>query len=745
MNRKEDDFHKRILDTFRVEAEEHIAAITSGLIELEKIQEPQAQKETIEAVFREAHSLKGAARAVNRTEIETACQEVESIFASLKENKITLTPGLFDTLHRSVDTLIRIHSTPESQRTPIQPSTPPRPLEEIERAEVPQESRAEPVSPRISQTLIPKLTETVRIPTAKLDAIFLQAEELLSAKLAAGRRARELREMRMDLASWNKRWRRILPDLRGMAPSTQENGKEKSPRLDKISDFLQWNSDLVVSVQNKLDGAEKMLKQDLRFLDTVVDNLLEEVKKALMLPFSSLLEMFPKFVRDLSRDRDKDVELVIRGGEIEIDRRILEKMKDPLIHLVRNCIDHGIERKAERRHRGKSPRGALTIDISQTEGGRVEVLVSDDGAGIDIEAVRRVGLRTGIISPDGVEKWTEEDALSLIFSSGVSTSPIVTDLSGRGLGLAIVLDEVERLGGAVGVQSKPSHGTAFRIVLPVTLATSRGILVRVGEHLFVIPMANVERVMRIDKSDVRTVENRETIHHDGRAFSLVRLGSVLGLNMSEAGDKDKIHVILLSAGDKRIAFSVDRVENEQEVLVKGMGRQLLRVRNIAAATVLGTGKMVLVLNVLDLMKSAVKELPAVSVPPIKDNGGEEKRKSVLVVEDSITARTLLKNILEAAGYDVRTAVDGLEAFTTLRTEPFDAVVSDVDMPRMNGFDLTDRIRHDRSLSELPVILVTALESRKDRERGIDVGANAYIVKSSFDQSNLLEVIKRLIG
>ncbi len=748
MNKKEDDFQKRLLDTFKVEAEEHITAITSGLIELEKAREPQRQMEIIEAIFREAHSLKGAARAVNRTEIEAVCQEVENIFASLKRNRIDLTPELFDVAHRAVDTLVGFRSIPETEKAPAEPSAVTKLLEALEGkgkgTRVPQKPPAETTSPQIAQPLIPKLTETVRVSTAKLDAILLQAEELLSAKLAARQRAIELQEMTTAFASWKKKWIRILPDLRGIEQSIRGNGEKRNPRINKLFDYLQWNTEFVKSAQDRIEGVEKAAKQDQRFLDTMVDNLLEDIKKVLMLPFSSLLDMFPKFVRDLSRDRGKDGELVIRGGEIEIDRRILEEMKDPLIHLVRNCIDHGIERKEERQAKGKVPRGVVTMGISQKEGGNVEVLVSDDGSGIDIEAVRAAALKAGIISREDSGKLGEQEVLSLIFRSGVSTSPMITDLSGRGLGLAIVLEKVEKLGGVVGVESNTGRGTTFRIVLPVTLATSRGILVRVAEHLFIIPMTGIERVMRVDKGDVRTVENRETIHHDGQAVSLVRLGSVLGLNTRESNDKEKIHVILISAGDKRIAFAVDQVENEQEVLVKDLGRQLSRVRNIAAATVLSTGKMVPILSVPDLMKSAVKGLPAVPVPLIRAEEGEEMRKSVLVVEDSITARTLLKNILEAAGYDVKTAVDGLDAFTTLRTEPFDMVISDVDMPRMNGFDLTDRIRHDKRLSELPVVLVTALESREDRERGIDVGANGYIVKSSFDQSNLLEVIKRLI-
>ncbi len=284
------------------------------------------------------------------------------------------------------------------------------------------------------------------------------------------------------------------------------------------------------------------------------------------------------------------------------------------------------------------------------------------------------------------------------------------------------------------------------MVVPVTLATFRGNLVRVSEQLFVLPSTNVERVARAKKEAIQTVENRETLVFDGQPVSLIRLADALELKT--AGNRQQtadayVQVVVLRSAETRVAFMVDEVLHEQEILVKPLGRQLSRVKNIAGATVLGNGMVVPILNVADLISSAIK----VSVAPSLSVAAEETVpgiKRILVAEDSITARTLLKNILESAGYYVQTAVDGIDAITALKGLEFDIVVSDVEMPRMNGFDFTSRIRSDKKLSELPVVLVTALESREDKERGIDAGANAYIVKSSFDQSNLIEVIKRLI-
>jgi two-component system chemotaxis sensor kinase CheA len=340
---------------------------------------------------------------------------------------------------------------------------------------------------------------------------------------------------------------------------------------------------------------------------------------------------------------------------------------------------------------------------------------------------------------------SESEALALIFQTDVSTSPIITQLSGRGLGLAIVREKAEKLGGRVSVESQRNVGTTIRIALPVAVATFRGILVEVAKRLFVVPTAQVERVVRFKAADVQTVEGRETLSLNGRAVSLVRMAQTLELPPVERAGEPvaSTPAVILGAKDQRVAFAVDAVLDEQEVLVKRFDKPLSRVRNIAGATVLASGQVAPILNIADLLKSARKGGGAATPTTVGAKPAEAEAASILVVEDSITSRMLLKGILESAGYKVKTAVDGLEAFTTLRAQKFDLVVSDVEMPRLNGFDLTARIRADKKLAELPVILVTALESREDRERGVDVGANAYLVKSNFDQSNLLEAVRRL--
>ena len=772
MVEKNDDFQKRLLATFRIEADEHLRAMSSGLFDLEKSPARVQQTELIEKIFREAHSLKGAARAVNFTEIEAVCHSLESVFSGLKGNRLAVSPALLDLLHQAIDAAGRFlapdAAAPGAHRPAIMELVRrltdalkgPLPGPELSapaQAVAPASSSAataEPVATADVRTPLPApslASETVRVSTAKLDAVMWQVEELFSPRLASRERVGELRETAAALAKWKKERTRIQPALRRIERSLARGGRpngaaRESQELLRLLEYLDGESVHMKVLDNRLASLAQSAEHDQRTLAGMTDNLLHEVKEMHLLPFSSLIESFPRFTRELARDQGKEAELVVQGSEIEIDRRILEEMKDPLIHMLRNCIDHGIEEPAVREQKRKPLHGTITIAVSQRDSGKVEILVADDGAGIDATKVKNAARKLGIVSAEEADRLGEREAIALAFRSGVSTSSIITDISGRGLGLAIVREKIERLGGAISVESHPDAGTSFRMVAPLTLATFRSILVRAGDHLFVIPAVSVERVIRASKEEILTVENRETISLGGQPVSLVWLSDTLELpRKGAAGESaDNAQVVVLSLGSVRVAFRVEEILAEQEVLVKPLGPQLVRVRNISGASVLGTGQVVPVLNVSDLMKSAVKPTAPPRAPIAAEEGVEGKKQSILVVEDSITARALLKNILEAAGYDVTTAVDGIDAYTALKTGTFDLIVSDVEMPRMDGFDLTAKVRADKQLSELPVVLVTATESREHRERGIDVGANAYIVKSSFDQSNLLAVVDRLL-
>lgn len=790
MDKQSEDFQKRLLATFRIEAGEHLQAMSAGLIELENNPAQARYAEIVETVFREAHSLKGAARAVNLKEIESVCQSMESVFAALKDNRIALSPSLFDLLQEAIDDLSTLLSAEGAAMavagksaiaTLIQrlddvlqgryaktaathyhanQSTSDQPMSSVQQPPIVLFQDVQPETSVAVATPMPSMTPglasgTVRVATQRLDAVMRQVEELLVPRLASVQRARELREVVASCATWEKQRARMRPMLRQIERYVEKGSRRNgaagvmaellpAKELPRLLEYLESEHLLMKTLKERLLRLSKFAAHDRRTLAGMSDSLLHNVKEMQLLPFSSLLEIFPRFTRELAREQGKQVELVIQGGEIEIDRRTLEEMKNPLMHLLRNCMDHGIEQPVVRQGKGKPAGGNITVAIAQKDGGKIEIMVADDGAGIDAAKVKAAALKLNLVSAEEAQKLSEQDAQALVFQSGISTSQIITDISGRGLGLAIVREKVERLGGVVGLESPHAGGTIFRIALPLMLATFRGVLVRVGEHCFVIPALSVERVTRVAEQDIRTVENRATISFDGQAVALVNLGDALELprQSSTADTSGQVVVVVLGTVHQRVAFQVEEILGEQEVLVKALGRQLARVRNIAGASVLGTGQVVAVLNVPDLLKSAVKQ--AAPTPVAAERHAVAEKQSILVVEDSITSRALLKNILESAGYRVTTAVDGVDAYTTLKAGTFDLIVSDVEMPRMDGFDFTAKVRADKQLSELPVVLVTALGSPEHRERGIDVGANAYIVKSSFDQSNLLEVISRLI-
>lgn len=785
MGSNEEEFLKRLLATFRVEAEEHLQAVASGLIALEKSPSPQGLAKDVENIFREVHSLKGAARAVDRREIETVCQRMESLFALWKRGELTISSDLFDLLYQSVDLLHKLLAELESGgsssgkvplnallrqleeaqvkfRSAVQTTEPecvPHPPAGEPR-EQPRASSAPEAAPSPQSTPEPMAdvvrsvphsnVDTVRVPSAKLDDLLRQGEEMISFKLAMRQRATDLDEVANLLAGWIREWSKVDPDLRSVLKdrerSVDASSVESRDPASHIAEFLDWNLGALKSIVSKLAILADDVHADQRSASAMVDGLLSDIKEILMLPFASLLGPLPKLVRDLSREQRKQVDLIVRGGEVEIDKRILQELKDPLIHIVRNCVDHGMESAEERKKKGKSARGTISITIRQKDGSKVEVVVADDGAGIDLAKVKSAAVKNGHISGEEAECLNEEELQRLIFRSGISTSPIVTSISGRGLGLAIVQEKVERLGGTLHFEGREGYGTVFRILLPITLATFRGVLVGVGEQVFVVPTLQMEKVERVAENEVQTVENRDTIRVDGEVVPLVSLRKVLGIREKRRRAEGSAHltVMLLKAAGGRIAFSIDELVGEQEVLIKGLGKQLSRVRNISGATVLGNGVVAPILNVSDLVKSAVKISGGTVRAPAEVRESASTGKSILVVEDSITARTLLKNILESAGYNVTTAVDGMHGFSALQTANFDLVVSDVEMPRMDGFALTAKIRSTSALRELPVILVTALESAEDRMRGIEVGASAYLVKQSFDQSNLLDVIRRFL-
>lgn len=624
--------------------------------------------------------------------------------------------------------------------------------------------RAPDGGPRISD-------ETIRVSVAKLDTLMAQLGELLVAKIRAEQRKTQVRQAQELVAQWQREWLAVRGDYGRLArlqqgysvdalhrAQAQSGGGAAAKPVDgrnrkelaRLLHYVETSQERLREANALINSLAREHDQDTMSLAMAIDAIEREIKRVRLLPLGTITAPFGRMVRSLAQAAGKEAVLQIQGNEVELDRRVLEQIKDPLIHLLRNAIDHGVEGPLERLAAGKPRSGLITL-VAEQLGKDVVLCISDDGAGLDLDAIRRVAARRGLIEGDG-SSIGESDLADLIFRSGFSTSPLITDVSGRGVGLDVVRRNVEALGGRLGVSWQAGAGATFTLALPQTLASSRGLIVGAAGQRFAIPLAAVERILSVVAESIVPLGGHDALQFNGRPIPLVRLDDVLELPHAPkapgGNGATSSPVVVLTAGQRQVAFAVDELAGEQEVVIKGLGKQLSRVGGIAGATVMGDGNVVLILNAADLIKLALRESVAhrAVFTPQEEAGGPaaRARRRILIVDDSITTRTLEKNILEAAGYTVCLAIDGQEALDALVAEPPDLVISDIAMPRLDGFGLTRRIKGDARTADLPVILVTSLDSPADKARGIEVGADAYIVKSHFDQSNLLDAIQQLL-
>jgi two-component system chemotaxis sensor kinase CheA len=821
---------EQLIASFRAELAEHVQTMNDGLLALEQGTVAGEQRQTtLEDIFRAAHSLKGASRAMGVTMVEQLAHALESVLDDLQNDAIQPTTELFTACYRAVDAIQVVQAAYEAgettppvqalqaladleqarstsqdssdvessvvvgatrpadvggeEETPIlgpEPS-PPAPAELLEPvpATVPEEEMSDVPSPAAAVPAAFGADETIRVGVSKLDALMAQLSELLVTKIRAEQRLAQVVYLRDFTAVCQREWLAVrsaynrLARLDGdgafgarrLGPVEVAPGADLTARgrdgvmnlepgavaakvgkdISRLLSYAGTSQDRLREMSALVGDLAREYANDTMHMSLVIDELEQEIKRVRMLPLTTITGAFGRMVRDLAQESGKEAVLEIVGGDTELDKRVLEQIKDPLIHLLRNAVDHGLETVRRREVLDKPRVGTVTLRAEQL-GKDVVICVSDDGHGLDLEAIRRaIGRRGGM----DVQSLSEEDLKEVIFNAGISTSPIITDISGRGVGLDVVRRNVEALHGRIDVESKLGKGTTFTLTLPLTLTSSRGLLVRAASELFAIPHNAIEYIMHVRPHEVMSLEGQDTVLYNGRPLTLVRLGDVLNLPRADGRPEGaRIPVVVLAAAERRMAFAVDGLAGEQEVVIKGLGKQLSRVGGIAGATVMGSGEVVLILNVADLIKLGLRgDRRSVLATLVKAAPTVETRarRRILVVDDSITTRTLEKNILEAAGYAVELATDGQEALSAVAVGGVpDLIVTDVVMPRLDGFGLTQRIKEDPRTADVPVILVTSLDSSEDKARGIEVGADAYITKSSFDQNNLLETIEQLI-
>ncbi|MEH6437675.1 hybrid sensor histidine kinase/response regulator [Massilia sp. DD77] len=707
-------FHQRLLAIFADEAQEHLRRIEASLAALERREAP-ARRAALEEMLKTLHTLKGAARAVDLDHLERLCHALESLCTALAASAAAPGTEELDRLHRAL-ALARELAAAGGGRARNQAEILCReldqaaqglhaaPSEDMEAAPPPQAAPPVPMAepsgdpePARGEELV-----MVRVRAAQIDAIRTETEALLASELALLHQAGELRRLARELGA-------------GASHAAVQL------RCERLAQDLAASCTGLAITRKRLMGA-------------VLETALE--------PFGSALGELPSLVRKLARSRGREAAFDSAGADIQVDRRVLAVLREVLIHLVTNAVDHGIEAPAQRRAAGKPDAGHLRVVASQPDARHVLVRVEDDGAGMDAEAVARAAARAGVAAD--LEGLDEAGRLALALRAGVSTRAELSEVSGRGLGLAVVADKVAQLGGTVRIESRPGAGCAFELLLPVSLASLRALVVEVAGRRFAVPLGALDTVRAVPAGSVRTVEGRETVALDGRVLPLVRLASLCGAPQPETALATGV-ALLAGARYGRFALLVDAIVSEQDVLPRGLGPLLQRVRCFSGATQLGDGSLVPVLA-LDDLGALAQGAPGPAPPAGPDAApgtGQDGGKRVLVAEDSVTSRLLLKHILEGAGYRVDAAADGMEALSRLRQGRYDAVVSDVEMPHLDGIGLTAGIRQDPRTADLPVILVTSLQTPAERERGLHAGADAYLTKGSFDQDQLLALLGRM--
>lgn len=713
----------RLLATFADELEELVRTMNADLLALEQTPRDAPR---LKSLFRVAHTLKGAAHAAGVPAVEQACHKLEELLAEARDGRNILGAGEFALLFQAADALAeaaallkaghdltgsaaaglaaRLGGGPASGSSPVPADAAPL-------------ARAEPGT-------------LVRVDATRLDQLTAAGGQLLVVGSRIVQRADDVVALHELALHGSAPYRRASRTLRLAC--------ERAGAGTLAAEALRFIDAHVQQLAHQTSRTSAALTTDARLLAAAVHNVTRDVHGLRMRPIADACEPLSRTVRDVATSGGKEARLETRGTDVEADRAVVDALREALLQLVRNAVDHGIE-PTEVRERAGKPRAGTVVVEAALRGDRVVITVSDDGAGLDTDAIRRSAERRGLARP------ADDAALAdLLFGGGVSTLARATTVSGRGVGLDLVRAAALRVRGTVRVASRPGRGTTFTIECPLTLVTLRAVLVAVGPHQFAIPTDQVSRLRRVSPDEVRQVEGRTVLPGESGPIPLVSMARLLGPPLAERARAGPFPVVVLGTGARSAAVTVDELIGEQEIVLRPAGRyEPAASRFVSGATLLGTGRVAPVLDASALVAAALEPGAAAGLLP-PPTAGQAPRARILVVDDSITTRTLEQSILEAAGYEVRTAVDGASGWRILQEHGSDLVLADVEMPGMDGFALCRAVRESKRFRELPLILVTALETPEDRARGLEAGADAYIGKSSFDQQNLLDTIHQLL-
>lgn len=725
---------QQLLEIFKTELEEKSQVITDGLLALEKTNLNDEETEaTIVAIFRAAHNIKGSARSLNIDDIAQISHSIETLFSAIQKKTVTISASMISLCLEAVDGMrAAMQAFIDKQPLPFDLAQLLLHLQTGEKKDISPKVVAIPErrqTPRVEE--VSKEYETIRVAISNLDCVSAMMEELQTHKIAIDDHYAELAKLNKKITQFSRIWQKTFSSLKynnAIPENLQKSCHTCSDYLTEISDTL---SQLYKNMHARMNG-----------LTVLCDSMQEEVRMLRLIPAATLLRGFPRTARDLAKDLHKTIDLRIKDEGVKIDKMVLEALKDPLTHLLRNAIDHGIESADIRKEQGKPETGHVVIEVTE-EGNQVFFNITDDGSGIDVKKIAKIALAKNLLTQSDLENMTDNELLELLFKPGFSTKEMITDISGRGVGLDVVKVNVTNLKGDVSIITDPGKGTTFQVRVPLTLATDRGLMVKSGGQLFMLPTNSINRILQLNADEIIEVEASQAILLEGHAVPLRVLSNILNVEKKEVAVQGQLSLVVMHKNRQKVALLVEDIVGEREMVIKPLQAPLTNIPAVSGGTLDGNGQVIMVLNPNHLMTIA---LPNQSV---RINKKESAAKitaltHILVADDSITTRTLEKNVLETNGYKVTVAVNGKEAWDLLQKQKFSLLITDVDMPIMDGFSLTERVKKSDAFKQLPVIIVTSLDSEAEKKRGIDVGADAYIVKNEFESSGLLEVVAQLV-
>ena len=741
-----------MMDLFVMELEQHSQALETGLVAAEELQDAKA----VEPLMRAAHSVKGAARIMGIGVVADMAHVMEDLLVAVQDGKRVLDEALADQLLAANDLLRRMAKVPEQEMVTY--------LGEQEEALEAMTQQLRGVGEKKQAVVAPPVVEE---PLVQEEPVVVE-EAVVREEAKASSQPKDQRVVRVQAESLNRlmglageflvesRWMGRFCDALQLIKNTQREAgslMEKSMELQAEGQSEEEICKMMADARTRLDGAQEQILQHIDQVEQYVrrqeqlsDRLYNEVIVSRMRPFSDGLHGFPRMVRDVAKQLGKQVELMIQGAATPVDRDIQDRLEAPLNHLLRNAVDHGLECPEERQAAGKPPKGRILLE-AQHRAGMLHITVQDDGHGVDLERLRAKAIDRGHVTEAMAADLSEHELLQFLFLPGFSTAGKVTDISGRGVGLDVVHAAMREVGGSVNVVSEWGQGTAFHLELPLTLSVLRTLVVRVGGEQFAFPLSRIDRIQEVADGQLATLEDRLYYVEEGEQIALVPAGQILGVQPEKKSPGALHQVVLISDSMARYAVEVDAFVGQRELVVLPLDRRLGKVQNISAGAIREDGSPLLIVDVEDLVRS-IDRLVLHGKPQVRREVRLEEQREVrriLVVDDSLTVREVERKLLAAHGYDVTTAVDGMDGWNVLQRETFDLVLTDVDMPRMNGIELVRKIRQVHAYAELPVMIVSYKDREEDRLAGLDAGANYYLTKSSFHDDVLIQAVVDLIG